>query len=86
MEIKDADKCDSSNTDEIKEHIKELCKNGACSGEFKDVLFPQKFIRIKYICQGNNKTISRRGVMLQIQCNKCAICLTVNCCFSELVL
>jgi len=75
VEIKDADKCDSivPNTDEIGEHIEELCEKGTCNGEFKDFLFPRKFIRIEYICEGNNNNISRRGFMLQMQCNKCDI-------------
>ena len=75
MEIKDADKCDSSvpNTNEIEEYIEDLCKKRSCNGKFKDFLFPRKFIRIEYICEGNNNNISRRGFMLQMQRNKCDI-------------
>lgn len=55
MEIEDTAKCESndSNTNDIKKHIKELCQKWACSDEFNDFLFPQKFIRIEYICEGN---------------------------------
>lgn len=74
MKIEGPDKCDNigSNTDNIERHIKKMCENGVCNGEFKDFLFPRKFIRIKYICEGNI-IISRRGFMLQIQSNKCDI-------------
>ena len=73
MQIEGSDKCENgSNTNNIEEHIKKLCRKGACNEEFKDYLFPRKFIRIKYICEGNN-IISRRGFMQQIQCNKCDI-------------
>lgn len=79
MEIKDADKCESiaSNTDKIEQHIKKLCKNGACSGELKKVLFPQKFIRIKYICEGNTNNISRRDSCYK--CNATNVISAKNC-------
>lgn len=80
MKIDGPDKCDNIglNAETIKGNIKELCKNGACSGEFEDGLFPRKFIRIKYICEGNYN-ISRRGFMLLMQCNKCDISKHFSC-------
>lgn len=62
MKIEGSDQCDNigSKTGDIEEHIKQLCENGACSGDFKDVLFPQKFIKINYTCEGNYNISSRR--------------------------
>jgi len=48
-----ADRCSCSVPNaELKERITQQCENRACTDEFKDCLFPHKFIRIKYICEG----------------------------------